>query len=148
MARNQKWFYGVAGLTLAAVVLMPMASMAQTAANPPVIKRMTAPNTPSDDGALMFKTYCASCHGLSGKGDGPAAAALKNKPTDMTLLARNHGGTMSGKDFEDKLGGSGMSPAHGSSEMPVWGTVFRNLPGNDKLRVFNLRAYVETLQVK
>ena len=147
MARNQKWFHGVAGLTLAAVVLMPAASTAQTAAKPPAIKRVAAPNTPANDGEKMFKTYCASCHGLAGKGDGPAAPALKNKPTDLTALARAHGGTMSQKDFEDKLGGSAMSPAHGNSEMPVWGSIFRDL-GNDKLRVFNLRTYVEALQVK
>jgi mono/diheme cytochrome c family protein len=113
-----------------------------------VIKREAAPNTPSNDGAKMFKTYCASCHGLSAKGDGPAAVALKNKPSDLTLLARNNGGSLSGKDFEDKLAGSGMSPAHGNSEMPVWGSIFRDLPGNDKLRVFNLREYIQSLQVK
>lgn len=35
-------------------------------------------------GKKVFTTICASCHGLSGKGDGPAAAALPTKPADFT----------------------------------------------------------------
>ena len=34
------------------------------------------PLTCSFSGAEMYKTWCASCHGVQGKGDGPAAAAL------------------------------------------------------------------------
>ena len=32
----------------------------------------------------IFKTRCTTCHGASGKGDGPAAAGLNPKPRDMT----------------------------------------------------------------
>lgn len=32
----------------------------------------------------MFDTRCAACHGTSGKGDGPGAAALNPKPRDYT----------------------------------------------------------------
>ena len=35
-------------------------------------------------GEARFKQLCASCHGNAGKGDGPAAAALRPKPADMT----------------------------------------------------------------
>ena len=38
----------------------------------------------AEDGALLFKTYCSTCHGESGKGDGVAAAALNPKPRDFT----------------------------------------------------------------
>jgi mono/diheme cytochrome c family protein len=38
----------------------------------------------AEDGALLFKTYCSTCHGDSGKGDGIAAAALNPKPRDFT----------------------------------------------------------------
>src|SRR5262245_59283715 len=39
-----------------------------------------------------YDRLCASCHGTDGKGDGPAAAALDPKPTDLTMLAKNNGG--------------------------------------------------------
>jgi mono/diheme cytochrome c family protein len=35
-------------------------------------------------GETRFKQLCATCHGVSGKGDGPAAAALRPKPRDMS----------------------------------------------------------------
>ena len=42
------------------------------------VKKVPAPHIRADSGARMFKGYCAACHGLDGKGDGPAAPALKN----------------------------------------------------------------------
>lgn len=36
------------------------------------------------NGALLFAENCASCHGLQGRGDGAAGAALQPKPTNFT----------------------------------------------------------------
>lgn len=36
------------------------------------------------DGRYIYKTNCAPCHGLAGRGDGPAAANLDPKPRDHT----------------------------------------------------------------
>ena len=98
-------------------------------------------------GQEAYRKSCAPCHGVSGKGDGPAAAALNPKPADLTQFAKRRGGTFSAKDFEEKLNGGAMAPAHGSTAMPVWGPTFRQF-GNEQLRVANLRKYVEALQVK
>lgn len=35
-------------------------------------------------GKDIFQQQCASCHGASGKGDGPVAAGLAHKPADLT----------------------------------------------------------------
>jgi len=35
-------------------------------------------------GAELFKINCVLCHGPQGKGDGPVASHLKNKPFDLT----------------------------------------------------------------
>lgn len=35
-------------------------------------------------GKALFDDKCASCHGATGKGDGPAAAALNPPPADFT----------------------------------------------------------------
>lgn len=38
-------------------------------------------------GKVLYMSYCAPCHGNSGKGDGPAAAALNPKPANHTSSA-------------------------------------------------------------
>ena len=45
------------------------------------------------EGAAFFAANCTACHGANGRGEGPGAAGLSPKPTDLTLLARNNGGT-------------------------------------------------------
>ncbi|MBD3662718.1 c-type cytochrome [Sulfitobacter sp. TSTF-M16] len=45
-----------------------------------------------EEGALFFVDNCQSCHGPTGKGDGPLAADLAVKPRDLTQLARENGG--------------------------------------------------------
>ena len=43
-------------------------------------------------GGELYGELCAVCHGKSGKGDGPAAGALKKSTPDLTVLASNNGG--------------------------------------------------------
>lgn len=50
----------------------------------------TMPETP--EGRAFFSANCVSCHGGAGRGDGPLAAGLEKKPTDLTQLARSNGG--------------------------------------------------------
>lgn len=38
-------------------------------------------------GAQLFAQSCSSCHGMAGRGDGPAAAGLTPPPADLTTLA-------------------------------------------------------------
>jgi mono/diheme cytochrome c family protein len=38
-------------------------------------------------GAELFQTNCASCHGATGVGDGPAGMALTPKPRNLTAFA-------------------------------------------------------------
>lgn len=39
---------------------------------------------PADEVKEVFATRCSTCHGVAGKGDGVAAAALNPKPRDIT----------------------------------------------------------------
>ena len=44
------------------------------------------------DGSTLYRTYCASCHGTGGRGDGPVAQHLKKPPANLTQIAvRNNG---------------------------------------------------------
>ena len=117
----------------------------------PEINRVAAPHTSPSDSKGMYNAYCASCHGTSGKGDGPAASALKVPATDLTKLAKNNGGTYPMLHVQESIRNAD-TPAHGSKDMPVWGPVFRNLSQGSQpqveLRIANLAKYIETLQAK
>ena len=129
------------------VGLVAVALPALAAAQEKKIEMKPAPMTNAADGAQMYQSYCASCHGKTGKGDGPAASALKTRPTDLTQMSKAHPGGLSQKDFEDRVQGQSMPMAHGSTPMPVWGPVFRAL-GNDQLRIYNLKKYIDSLQTQ
>ena len=47
-------------------------------------------------GARLYRDNCASCHGVGGRGDGPAAADLNPPPTDFTDWNRARGRTLFG----------------------------------------------------
>ena len=47
------------------------------------MKRVPAPYTRASSGKDMYLAYCASCHGKDGKGNGPAASALKSVPNRL-----------------------------------------------------------------
>ena len=61
-----------------------------------------------DLGQKLYTQYCASCHGADGKGNGPAAAKLNPKPTDLTQLAKRNGGKF--PFYETMLSIEGRSP--------------------------------------
>ena len=75
-------------------------------------------------GQVLYLRYCAACHGRQGRGDGPVAPALGEKPTDLTQLAATHGEEFPLKAVVDAIDGTRTVRAHGVSEMPVWGEVF------------------------
>jgi hypothetical protein len=100
----------------------------------------------------VFRFYCAPCHGLDGRGDGPVAVALKSLPPDLTEIARRNGGVFPKARVEAFVTNRGdPSPAHGTMDMPVWGPTFRSLDPSDarvKVRIANLVAYIESIQAK
>ena len=91
---------------------------------PAQIKKTPAPYTSPSSGKDMYVAYCASCHGKDGKGDGPAAAALKSVPTDLTQLAAKNGGKFPENHVSQTIKGDSGMPSHGSKDMPVWGPIF------------------------
>ncbi len=72
-------------------------------------------------GAESYHQYCASCHGADGRGNGPAAGALRVPPADLTRIAARRGGTFPEAEIATFIDGRFELAAHGTREMPVWG---------------------------
>jgi mono/diheme cytochrome c family protein len=75
-------------------------------------------------GAEVYTRHCASCHGVSGRGDGPVNVALKIPSPDLTRIAQRRGGEFPEGEIARFIDGRFEVPAHGSREMPVWGERF------------------------
>jgi mono/diheme cytochrome c family protein len=100
-------------------------------------------------GPDLYRMYCATCHGRDGKGGGPAAAALKTPPPDLTVLARRRNGVFPAFEAETIIRGSKALTAHGSGDMPVWGPIFYALDPSDarvKARIASLVSYLSSIQ--
>lgn len=101
-------------------------------------------------GHEMYADYCAVCHGKTGKGDGPVAAALKVPPPDLTVMAKNNNGKYPSDHVYGVMKFGTRASAHGTSDMPIWGPLFRQAGGRgiEELRIHNVSQYLETLQAK
>ena len=99
-------------------------------------------------GSSSFELYCASCHGPTGQGNGPAASTLRTAPADLTLLARRNGGAFPRERVTATIVGSDGSATHGGPDMPVWGPEFRAAEpdGREAIRLRNLVAFVDSIQ--
>lgn len=110
-----------------------------------------SPLIPSLKGADLYRAYCASCHGPEAHGDGPAAASLKVKVPDLTLLAHDHQGQFPSAIVRKTIEGTDPVAAHGSRLMPIWGPIFHQVEDDRDLgnvRLDNLVKYLESIQKK
>ncbi len=102
-----------------------------------------------------FATFCAACHGTSGRGDGPAAAGLDRKPADLTGLSARNGGVFPGTKVMAKIWG--YTGGHdGASPMPAFGPLLQGdlvpYDGGDGIatptpvRLVGIAEYLRVLQ--
>src|SRR5271165_201539 len=141
----------VFSVTLAAQTTSNSQSSTSPQASKPEVKKVAPGYTDPSSGKEMYMAYCASCHGADGKGNGPAAAALKTQPTDLTQISAKNGGTFPDVHIAQIIKGDSSTAAHGSKEMPVWGPMFLEM-GHDtaqvQLRIRNLTKYLASIQQK
>jgi mono/diheme cytochrome c family protein len=88
------------------------------------------------EGKKLYVSYCATCHGETGKGDGMAARSLPVKPADHT------NGTVMNQlsdQFLRDIISKGGSAVGKSSFMPSWGSSI------DEKQVRDLVAYLRSI---
>jgi len=137
---------------IVSLVLCIVAAVCYAQEQKPEVRHVPAPVTSAQSGKQMFQAYCASCHGATGKGDGPAAPALNPPPGDLTALSKKNGGKFPADRVLSILRGQEPVTAHGNRDMPVWGKVFWSMSQGHESevnqRITNLTHYVESLQSK
>ncbi len=113
-----------------------------------------------DLGKQEYMANCASCHGLTGKGDGPTTGYLTRMPADLTTLAKSNGGVLPVSRLYDSIDGEKLPPGHGTRDMPTWGWDYRiraaeyyvDMPYDPsayvQTRILALIEYIQRLQVK
>lgn len=107
----------------------------------------------STPGAEVFRTYCASCHGTSARGDGPLASSMTRKPANLTEIAKRNGGLFPTEMVFKTIDGRQPVRGHGGADMPVWGDAFsRSREAGDAARVKavidSLVSYIESIQLR
>ena len=104
-------------------------------------------------GGNDFQAYCSSCHGPSGKGDGPIASSFRKRPADLTRLSARNNGTFPADIVFKTIEGKTPVSGHGGPDMPTWGDVFLKSAESSSVdavrtRIDTLVKYLETLQDK
>jgi mono/diheme cytochrome c family protein len=104
-------------------------------------------------GSYTYRTYCATCHGEKGKGDGPLAENLRFHPPDLTQIAKRNGGEYPAKKVAKIVDGREPLDGHGGPDMPVWGDAFKNADTGFedekvRLKIRSVVDYVGKLQEK
>ena len=144
-ARSKAKQLAIQLLACALVLSHTAAPLAQTRA-PKVAPSLTIDSLTGKD---TFDAYCAPCHGRSGAGDGPVAPVLRAVPADLRDLSARRGGFPREEVVTFVTGDGRPLSAHGTSDMPIWGAIFRGLDPLDarvKVRLQNVVDYVESLQ--
>ncbi|HXK23604.1 MAG TPA: c-type cytochrome [Myxococcota bacterium] len=74
-----------------------------------------------ESGKQLYQKYCASCHGMNGRGDTPIGKLFTAPPPDLTRIATRRGGWFPEVLVKEIV--DGRFAAHGGREMPVWGEI-------------------------
>lgn len=101
----------------------------------------------TESGDSLYRTYCASCHGPAGRGDGAVAPFLKVPPANLAQIAKRNNGVFPSERVYQIIDGREVVKTHGASQMPIWGDAFsKSTSGSDVVSVTaKIKALVEHL---
>lgn len=119
------WRRAAAGVALVAGMAFATAAWAQGEWKAPAeAKGLKNPVKGVGNAKKAVEVNCSPCHGPSGKGDGPAAAALPTKPADWT----------SERVQKQTDGEIFWKMSNGRGAMPPW----KSLPEKERWEIVNL----------
>lgn len=104
-------------------------------------------------GARDYQRYCASCHGVKGRGNGPVASVFLVMPADLTLLQFNNDGVFPADQVREIIDGRKDVAAHGPRTMPAWGLKLYDTPEGvgqrqARDRIQAITEYLRTIQTR
>ena len=147
-------FYKMACIVLRAILAFVLVLLLLVFFCSTTVRASRERNTPvihTVNGEEIFKNYCAPCHGLDGRGNGPVAPALRFKVPDLTQISKRGGGKFPSARIRSVIEGNESISGHGSREMPIWGPVFHHVGADQDLgavRTDNVTKYLESIQQK
>jgi mono/diheme cytochrome c family protein len=135
----------------AAVLLAGLFAAASTAPDEKAKSQQHDPGrlTQSLNGVDIYRAHCASCHGMTGKGDGPVAPALNTAMPDLATIAQRNGGVFPVARVRKIIVGDEAILSHGSREMPIWGPIFHQIQQDrdyGEIRLQNITDYLKSIQ--
>ena len=110
-----------------------------------------------DLGKFEYVARCATCHGVTGRGDGPMSRLLKVPVPDLTSLSKRNASVFPFVRVYETIDGRQEVESHGPREMPVWGSEYRagsyvsrgyNPESFIRAKILALTEYVYRLQEK
>lgn len=112
-------------------------------------------DSPQDfDRAELYVSNCGPCHGRTGLGGGPVAAALKDPVPVLATLAKRHGGVFPTDYVYRVVDGRETMRAHGTRVMPIWGTQLllrhkgQGAESSIRLMIDALIEHIKSLQIE
>ena len=104
-------------------------------------------------GVRLYQVFCSSCHGLTGRGDGPVEPLFRGGVPDLTRISERNGGKFPEQRLHEIIDGREALIAHGTSSMPVWGFELYEGTGSDRearkrtdAMIDRLVGYLKTIQ--
>ncbi len=108
-------------------------------------------------GQFHYQRYCAVCHGMQGKGNGPVAEDLTVTPANLTQINKKNEGQFPFWRIYRIIDGREEVRGHGTREMPIWGEEIR-IDEKEALpkiqedlvagRIWQMISYLQSIQEK